>query len=302
MFKKRITTINFEGNEIRFLVTRGNKVKSWKSSTVPLEIMNQGLILHPATVSKVIQSTLKKLRAPKRNVVTSVTGQRSVHRIMRIPNIPDNLLDETIIRKVKQEFAIPIDETDISWRMIGRSKNEIVLYVLAIPNNIIDHLVISLRNAKIKPNQMDIKPLALQRVINQKTAIIVNLESYSLGVIIIVNHVPILVRSVPLETGGLTVEAKVDLLSQELARTIKYYNESNKNNRLPENTGVYISGKLFDLQRLEARLDETTNLSERLQTRTPYPVHLPKPPFPIPPQLPLGKYAVNLGLALKTRK
>lgn len=221
---------------------------------------------------------------------------------MRIPNIHDNLLEETIHRKAKQEFAIPIDETDISWRILARSDNQIVLYVLAIPNILIDNLVIALRAAKIKPKQMDIKPLALQRVINQKTAIIVNLESYSLGVIIVVNHIPILVRSVPLETGNLTEEAKVDLLGQELARTVKYYNESNKNNRLPENTGVYISGKLFDLHQLEARLDETTNLSERLQIRTPYPIHLPKPPFSIPPQLPVAKYAVNLGLALKTKK
>ena len=264
--------------------------------------MAQGLIHDPATIANIIQSTLRKLKAPKRNVITSVTGQRSVHRIMRIPNIHDNLLEETINRKAKQEFAIPIDETDISWRILGRSDNQIVLYVLAIPNHIIDQQVKALRAAKIKPKLMDIKPLALQRVVNQETAIIVNLESYSLGVIIIVNHIPILVRTVPLETGDLTAEAKADLLSQELARTVKYYNESNKNNRLPEETIIYISGNLFEIRQLEARLEETTNLTNRLQERTPYTVRLPIPPFSIPPQLPVAKYAVNLGLALKSRK
>ncbi len=37
-----------------------------------------------------------------------------------------------------------------------------------------------------------------------------------MGVIIVVNLIPILVRTIPLETGDLTDEAKIDLLSQEL--------------------------------------------------------------------------------------
>jgi Tfp pilus assembly PilM family ATPase len=302
LFKRKITTINFEGNEIRFLVVQGEKVLYWRTNNIPPELMNQGLIQDPEAVGEIIQSTIKEIKAPKRGVVTSVTGQRSVHRIMRIPIIQDKLLEETIRRKAKQEFAIPVDEADISWRVITRANNQIVLYVLAVPNTIIDGQVEALRAAKIKPKIMDIKPLALQRVVNKKTSIIVNLESFSMGVIIVVNHIPILVRTIPLETGDLTDEAKIDLLSQELARTVKYYNESNKKNRLPEETVVYLTGELFDYPRLESRLEESPNLAERLGSRTPYKISLPEPPFEIPPELSVAKYAVNLGLALKNTK
>jgi len=302
LFKRKITTISFEGNEIRFLVIRGGKAHSWRTKTIPPELMNQGLIQNPVSVGKIIQSTLKEIKAPKRVMVTSVTGQRSVHRIMRIPNIQDKLLEETIHRKAKQELAIPVDESDLSWRIITRANNQIVLYLLAVPNAIIDTQVETLRAAKIKPKIMDIKPLALQRVVNKKTTIIVNLESFSMGVIIVVNHIPILVRTIPLETGNLTDEAKIDLLAQELARTVKYYNESNKNNRLPEETVVYLTGELFDYPRLESRLDESPNLAERFSSRTPYKISLPKPPLEIPPKLSVAKYAVNLGLALKNTK
>jgi len=302
LFKRKITTISFEGNEIRFLVVRGGKAHSWRAKTIPPELMNQGLIQNPGSVGKIIQTTLKEIKAPKRIMVTSVTGQRSVHRIMRIPNIQDKLLEETIRRKAKQELAIPVDEADLSWRIITRANNQIVLYVLAVPNAIIDRQVETLRAAKIKPKIMDIKPLALQRVVNKKTTIIVNLESFSMGVIIVVNHIPILVRTIPLETGNLTDEAKIDLLGQELARTVKYYNESNKNNRLPEETVVYLTGELFDYPRLESRLDESPNLAERFSSKTPYKISLPKPPLETPPKLSVAKYAVNLGLALKNTK
>ena len=264
--------------------------------------MNQGLIQNPGSVGKIIQTTLKEIKAPKRVMITSVTGQRSVHRIMRIPNIQDKLLEETIRRKAKQELAIPVDEADLSWRIITRANNQIILYLLAVPNAIIDRQVETLRAAKIKPKIMDIKPLALQRLVNIKTSIIVNLESFSMGVIVIVNHIPILVRTIPLETGNLTDEAKIDLLSQELARTVKYYNESNKSNRLPEETVVYLTGELFDYPRLESRLEESPNLAERLGSRTPYKTILPKPPLEIPPKLSIARYAVNLGLALKNTK
>jgi Tfp pilus assembly PilM family ATPase len=302
LFKRKITTISFEGIEIRFLVVRGGKVHSWRTKKIPPELMSQGLIQNPISVGKIIQTTLKEIKAPKRVMVTSVTGQRSVHRIMRIPNIQDKLLEETIHRKAKQELAFPVDEADLSWRIITRANNQIVLYLLAVPNAIIDRQVETLRAAKIKPKIMDIKPLALQRVVNKKTTIIVNLESFSMGVIIVVNHIPILVRTIPLETGNLTDEAKIDLLGQELGRTVKYYNESNKSNRLPEETVVYLTGELFDYPRLESRLDESPNLVERLGSRTPYKISLPKPPLEIPPKLSVAKYAVNLGLALKNTK
>ncbi len=301
MFKRKTTTINFEGDEIRFVVVQGETIRSWHTRKIPPEYMNQGQILKADTIGNVITATLKELKGSRRKVITSVTGQRSVHRILKIPNIQDNLLEETIRRKTKQEFAIPLDETDIHWRILSRSSSQIILYVLAVPKVVLDSQVAALRAAKIKPRGMDIKPLALQRLVNQATCIIVNLESFSLGVIIVVNHIPILVRTVPLETGNLTEEAKLDLLSQELARTVKYYNESNKTNRLSEETVVYLTGELFDTTHIDNRLEESSDLGERLKTRTPYNVQTPQVPFTLPKNFSVTKYAVNLGLALKSQ-
>lgn len=301
MFKRKTTTINFEGNEIRFLVIKRGTVQSWHTRKIPPEFMNQGQILAPDKVGKLISTIIKELKGSRRNVITSVTGQRSVHRIMRIPDIQDKLLDETIRRKSKQEFAIPLDETDIHWQILSKSSSGMILYVLAVPKVIIDSQVATLRAAKIKPRIMDIKPLTLQRLVNQETCVIVNLESFSLGVLVVVNQIPILVRTVPLDTGNLSEEAKLDLLSQELARTVKYYNESNKTNRLPEETAIYLTGELFDNAQVANRLDDSQDLGERLNSRTPYNVQYPKWPYPVPKKLSIPKYAVNFGLALKSK-
>ncbi len=301
MFNRKLTTISFEGNQIRFLVIQGKKILSWRVRKIPPELMSQGIIQNAETIGNVISATIKELKGNRTNVISSVTGHRSVHRILRIPNIKDNLLEETIRRKSRQEFAISIDETDIHWRILQRSASQIILYVLAVPMNIVDQQVAALKAAKIKPRIMDIKPLALQRLINQGTAVIVNLENYSLAVIILINQIPILVRTVPLDTGNLTPEAKTDLLGQELTRTVKFYNENNKTNRLPEDTVVYCTGELFNSTQIDSRLEEIPDLMTRLQSRTPYSVKLPPAPFPLPKDFSLTTFAVNLGLALKSR-
>lgn len=299
MFKKKITTICFEGSEIRILTVRGNKVVGWETRSLGPEDMSLGTVHSPKAAAIVIKSSLLDLRASRRKVFSALPGNRSVHRIIRIPIIPEKMLAETIERKARQEFAIPIEETDLAWQVISERDNHLTIYVLAVPKMIIDQQVTTLKEAGIRPKVMDIKPLALSRITNNPTAIIVNLEDHSMDVVILVNHIPVLVRSIPLDTGDLTGEAKTDLLSQEIARTTKYYNESHKSSRLPEQTPVFVSGALFTSSAVDSRLDDAPSLVERLRTRTPYPLKPPTSELELPPKFPLLKYATNLGLAVK---
>ncbi|MBS3753810.1 MAG: pilus assembly protein PilM [Anaerolineales bacterium] len=299
LFNKKTTTLNFEGNTIRCLTLSGRKVTAWENASLPQDQMSQGVIHLPEEVSKKVTSLLGKTKAATRNLITGITDQRSIHRLLSLPAIDENLLDETVQRKAKQEFALPIDEVDISWQIVKRTQEKLKVYVLAIPKEITDSQVETLAKANLKPKVMDTKPLALIRAVNQANSLIVNLEEYSMAVIIVVDGLPVIVRTVPLESGDLTAEAKLDLLSQELARTTKFYNESNKENRLPENTPLYTTGTMFNFLRLADRLTNSSPLRDRLQERTPYPLQVLKPNLETPKILPPAEYAVNIGLALK---
>ncbi|MFP3855333.1 MAG: pilus assembly protein, partial [Anaerolineales bacterium] len=69
----------------------------------------------------------------------------------------------------------------------------------------------------------------------------------------------------------------------------KFYNESHKDQPLPDSTPVLASGSYFN----------EGSMVERLQRLTPYPVRLPDPPLRYGSDFPMPQYAVNLGLALK---
>jgi type IV pilus assembly protein PilM len=289
LFGSTVTTLSFEGNSVKLLERRRNEVSVWSTLILPEQQMSQGQVHLPQVLGERLSEFFEETGASKRRIVSCVTGQRSLHRVLTLPKVKKKFIEETIKRKAKQEFAIPVEETDLSWRLIDQNEDSIRVYMLAIPQILIDRQLEALKSARIRPRAMDAKPLALIRAANQRQCIIADFESYSMTVIIVRESIPMIVRTVPLEADNLTDEAKLELLIQELGRTTKFYNESNKEDRIPEDTPLITSGGMFADQQTEQRLND----------RISYPASKPEPPFSLPDDLPVNQYAVNLGLALK---
>ena len=286
---RKMLTLDFDERNIRMLVARGNQVLKWASATIPQEHMDQGLIMAPNQVAAGLNWLLEKHRAPRRRVITSVTGHRTVSRLISMPGIKPKMLDEAVRRKAKQEMPLPLDQTYLSWEVIGQENNHIQVYAFAVPRPIIDGQMEVLKAAKIRPRAMDLKPLALVRAINRPNAIIVNLEEQSLGVIVVVNGIPTILRSVPQGPDISQPEVMIERLAQELTRTTQFYNEGHQTNPLDPKTVIYVTGSIF----------ESTKTRIMLAERTSFPVELPAPPLRLPKDFPITSFAVNLGLVLK---
>lgn len=284
-----ITALSFEGNQVKVVGRRRNEISIWSSLELTEEEMSQGQVHQPQAVGAKLDELLQETGASRRRIVSCVTGHRSLHRVLTIPKVKKRLMEETIKRKAKQEFAIPLEQTDLSWHLLSQDDDAIQIYILAIPNALIDFQLQALKTGKMRLKSLDAKPLALVRAANRQECVIADLESYSMTVIIVREGVPLIVRTVPLEAETLTEEAKVELLIQELARTTKFFDESNKKARLSEDTPVITCGGM--LAEPEVR--------QRLSDRVGYPVMGPEPPMPLPEDFPVSEYAVNLGLLLK---
>ncbi len=138
---------------------------------------------------------------------------------------------------------------------------------------------------------MDVKPLALIRAVNQSTGLVVCLEDLTLTIVVIVDGVPQVVRTVPLGASAPGPDGRLELAAQELTRTTKFYNESHKSQPLPEGTALYLAGSSFNL----------VEMVERMRTRSPYRVTAIQPPLACPPNLSIPEFSVNLGLALRAQ-
>ena len=289
MIGKKIVTLDFDGRDVRLLIVRGKRPLRWSTVSVSPELMHQGLIQESERMGAGLSRFLSVHKASRRRVVSSVTGHRSVSRLLSLPEIKPNLMDDAVRRKAKQEMPLPLEETYLSWEVVREQNGQIQVYALAVPRQVIDRQVETLRAAKVKPGVMDLKPLALIRAVNQSNAIIVNLEEQCIGVIIVVESIPAIVRSMPQGDGTPNAAAAMDRLSLELTRTVQFYNDSNRESPLDPRMPVYVTGAPFD----------DPKMIELLGTKISFPIKVPQPPMRLPEGFPVSTYAANLGLAMK---
>lgn len=289
LFQRDIITIDFDGSTVRFLLVRGGAVTKWESLSVPPEQMSQGIVHDPASVGRALSELLARHEVRRGKVVTSVTGQRAISRLLTLPPVKDRLLEGALRHKVRQEMTLPIDETDLSWHVIHRSAGSMEVYVLAIPRDAIDRQVETLAAAGLRPAAMDVRPLALARLAGSESGILLNLEEHSLSVLVLQHSLPVVSRTVPFGIGRSAAEARLELLIQELTRTTKFFNEGHRETPLDPSAPLYATGEQFD----------TPEFLEAVTQRHTGPVHVPAGPLPHPDDLPLATYSVNLGLAAK---
>jgi hypothetical protein len=163
------------------------------------------------------------------------------------------------------------------------------VFLLAVPKEPMSLLLRAFSHAGLNPSNIDLKPLALMRAINQKDAVIANCEGNSMELIIVSDDIPVLIRSVFLGEGVANQDYAVGRISDELGRTIVTYNEINKEHPLDQNTPVYLTGAAA------AGVPFALNVAA-LTGRTVQPL---ESPIPLPADLPIAEYMVNIGLILK---
>jgi Tfp pilus assembly PilM family ATPase len=289
LFERDLITFDFEGSAIRFLLVRGGRVVRWEALSVPPEQMSQGVVHEPAAVGGALRELLDRNDVRKGRVVTSVTGLRAISRLLTLPPIKERLLEDALRHKIRQDTSLPLDDMDLSWHVVQRSSDSLEVYVLAVPREAIDRQVETLAVAGLRPNAMDVKPLALARVVEAPSAIVLNVEDHSLSVLILRQWMPVVVRTVPFGVGRAAPEARLDLLLQELARTTKFYSEGHRDDAIDSRAPLLATGELF----------EQKDFLEALANRHGGPVQVPIPALPHPDDLPAAMYSVNLGLAAK---
>jgi len=161
--------------------------------------------------------------------------------------------------------------------------------VAGLPRNAADSMVKTLRQAGVNPYLMDLKPLALTRVVQEATAIIVDIQTNEFDLVIMVDGVPHPIRTVPFPSEALSLEEKSVVVKGELERTIKFYNSSYSEKPLESSVPIFISGELADNPELWCSALEELG----------YPVSLLASPLKCPKNFTENQYMVNIGLALK---
>jgi len=285
---KEVATIYIDDSAIRVLVAKGRHLRKWASMPLEPDLVKAGVILDEDAVASQIKELWQSQGIGIRRVIAGISGINCLYRLITLPELPKELLDEAVKREAARALGVPMEQLYLSWQTLPSLSGETLVYLAASPRNTVDSLVSTLRKADLNPTIMDLKPLALARTTTESRVIIIDVQPASLDVVILADGIPHVIRSVPL-TQQAVLEEKISLIREELNRAITFFDSSHMDKPIEATVPLLVSGEL-------AQQEDVWTL---LTGRQPRPVQVLPAPMETPEDFPYSQYITNIGLALK---
>ena len=287
-------TLEIDPSAIRLVETVDGKIIRWASLALDPAIFEDGMISDPLALSTAIRQLMDSSEIRVRNVIASVNGLYSVSRIMAIPRLTaGGMTDrEAVLEAARDIMPLPEDDLYLFWQTLLDGEDNRQVLVVGVPKDMIDNEVQALKEAGINPQALDLKPLALARAVDKEQAIILNIDPSSFDIIIVVNSVPEVMRTIAWQSDNFAQEDMLEYLAMNLELTVGFYNSHHRGATLDPEISLLVTGQM------SGDLDLMGKLSDRVG----YLIEPMMPPLDCPKHMPVSQYAVSIGLALKGRE
>jgi type IV pilus assembly protein PilM len=278
-----MVTLDFEDTFIKIMAVSGRRVEA--AASLPLEpgLVHDGVIVNPVAVGRRINDLMTAQGISEKRVIVSISGIHSIYRVVNVPRLPKKLLDEAARREMERLMPVPLNELYTSWQSIGISDIETIICLVGMPRSTVDAMLDTLHQAGLQPEAMDVRPLALARVADERDALVINVQPSGFDIVVTIDGIPELLRSLPFPSDAASPDEKVAEVKEELDRTIAFYNSSHKGSEITTKIAAFVSGELGEMmaETLEHRvkpLPQLLSYADGLNT---------------------SEYAANIGLALR---
>jgi len=286
---KRIKTLFINDNTVNLLVVEGRKVKKWASLYLEPGLVSQGVVVDEAQVSEKIKELLGMIKEAGGKYVVGLSGLNSLYRIISLPELPEAIIPEAVKQEAARVIPVPLDEVYLSYQRIPSEVGETGVFLAAFPRNVADASYHTLKTSGIEPYTMDLAPLSLCRPLNVPRAIIVNTRLDSLDIIVIVDRLPQLIRTLSLPGEAASLAEKLPTITEEIDRTVAFYNSSHKEQPLDATVPMFVCGDLA----------QTPENWQSLSGKLNCPVSILPSPVESPESFNPSEFMTNIGLAFK---
>jgi type IV pilus assembly protein PilM len=281
--------INISNQNIKITSGSAASIEKWCTLPVADGLIKDGLILEPETIGRQVKEYFEKELLQRKNITVSLSGASYVFRRIKLPHLPANRLREAVERATQKEVHLDLADIYIDWDILKDNGSETEVFVIGIHRRTVESVIQALHIAGIKPQRIEMASLSLARAAGCHDCLLVNFEPDCFDIVVVSGGIPVTLHSVLAKTQQTDLQDRITQLSDELTRTIDYYNLSHKEQPILPGSPLILTGSLS--------VDMTT--AESLQKILGMSVSPIKPSIACPDDLPLATYSVNLGLALK---
>ena len=285
-------TLDISCTAIRLLAARGRRAEKWASAPVQPGMIEQGLILDPEALGARIKRLMQAGNMSGRKVVASITGLYSICRLVRLPLLPAKESkgekgEGPVMQAAMAAMPVPLEELYVSWQTIDDDEVGPLAFVIGTPRNIVDAQMQALRSAGIGARILNLKAMALIRLLNPQNALIVNMEPDSLDIALILDGLPLAMRTV-VQQPDISLEERIESLATNLEQTTLFHDYRSPGRLIGPDLPLFLAGQVADDPAVPVMVQDTI----------PYPLAPLEIPMEYPRNLPIYQYAVNIGLAL----
>ncbi len=282
-----IITLFIDDASIRLLVVRSQRIRKWAEIRLEPGLVTDGIVTDEIEVANRIRQLIKTQKVRKKKIILGYSGLHSLTRPVTLPLLPKAMQSEAVVREARRVLPIQLDQLYLSWCNLPGQKNRTHVFLATTPRKTTDSLVKTVKAAGLIVYRMAIKPLVLTKMLPDNTAILVDMQPTEFDIVIMVEGVAQPVRTVTFPNGDLSWAQKIELVANDLERTIKFYDTNNPERPLDVTAQVYVSGDFISKPDLQAGLSKkierkvvplTTNLKGAEQVDT-------------------GRYLANIAMA-----
>lgn len=272
------------------LVFAGKKIAGWLSLPFNPKFISAGKVISPPDLGELLKARFTSWGLNGKTLC-ALSGPGCLSQVISLPRLKGVNLSQVVTREARRLLSFN-PETHYLYQHPLPSKGEKQeVFLLIVPKELVLSLLSTFQEAKVKLSFIEFKPLALLHCLTQPTAIMVHAEPSLAEIVIVVNHIPVLIRSLYLGEEVLSSQYVLERVISELEATIRCYRESHKERPLERQTPIYLCGSLS--------LDE--GVKQGLQSATGHPLSELPCPVAVEGEIPLPLFMVNLGLFLGSR-
>ncbi len=283
----RILAIDL-GRELKVLEAEGDRVIAHDELSLPEGAFEDGM--PTALLTAALRSLLESTPFRARRARVAISEEGVAIRDFRLPVLPERELADAVIFEGRRLVPIDPGSAYYAWHA-QRLEGGYRVYLVAARRDMIDAVSRTFLATGLKPERIDLKPLALARGSGATDGLLLDWSPSEATLVLMADGRPRFFRSFTLDATALDVDGQLDELALSLNALVKFVRGSEPDVSIGSETALYLSGR-FAL--VDAGL-------EQARRRFGFAATQPRPRFRGPADFPWQAHLAGLGLIQPVR-
>lgn len=286
---RKVVSLTIEHGVIKVLICSGRKVLDYRVLLANPRFFREGQVSNTSRVAGLLRNVLKEMQGDFQRAVAAVPGFQNTLRLLELPRASG--LDPKVVipQEASRTMRISMETYHLDWHQLSDRLGRTRWLTLAASRRSMASLLDTAQRAGVRVTNLELRPFALARAVNQPEAVIAWSAPDGCDVVILKDSVPVEHQS--LFWGAELVEDSVfiDRLTEIVGRTIAAYDAASPE-PLSEEAPLYVCGFPLSLG---------SNIGPQVADNLQRTVGELAPPLSYPADLPVHDLIVNMGLVLQ---